>query len=1196
MLRCTFSVVLGAPFLALPVPAAAQSPEAFFETRVRPVLAERCYSCHGTLRQGELRLDSREALLEGGVSGPAIVPGDPDASLLIRAVRHEIEGQEMPRDGDPLSAQQIGSLVEWIAMDAPWPVAVAEAGDEDAGRVGASGAAPTGFATADEGLTPGARIFVDQVRPVLERSCFACHTEGAPSGLRLDSREGMLEGGSRGPALIPGNPEESLLVAALRHERDDLQMPQDASKLSDADIQAFVDWIQTGAEWAEVDAPLAIPRRAVTEAERSFWSFQPLARPDVPGLEAAEPAPADGAHADIDRFVLAQLDELGLEPLPPADRRQLIRRATFDLTGLPPTPEEVEAFVNDSSPDAFEKVVERLLDSPHYGERWGRNWLDVARFGEDDTRGLAPGGSGHERYPSAYVHRDWVVEAFNEDMPYDLFVRAQLAGDLLDEPERKEAIGGLGFLGGGPWYYDIANPPVARADERHDRVDVTTRGFLGLTVACARCHDHKYDPIGTHDYYALAGIFNNSNYYEYPIAEADSAEAYKKDQEFIEGLEESLDEYLNTEGEQLARVLSLQVTRYMMAAWQVTGKPQMPVEQAAVRAKVDLETLQRWIRFLGKEPRHYPFLEDWQAMIAAGDAEEDEARELAEDFQRLVLEIVAEQEELEERNQRIIARGTPLEEVESTPMPNGFESFFDRHQLELETMERERFNLYQDIFRRDLDNQLDTFFPAPGLFRFRGWSLERQLGRVAMDHVTAMRERIEELEEELPDLPFVMGVRDKEPEDLADINLHIRGSPTNLGEAVPRGFLTVLASESDEPKQTASFSEGSGRLQLAEAIASHPITARVIVNRVWRWHMGSGIVETPSNFGFQGDPPSNPALLEYLAARFVEGGMSIKQLHRDIMLSATYRRASGRHAANEQVDGANRYYWRYDRRRLDAESIRDAILAVSGDLDAEVGGPSLDLDDEENNRRTIYGRVSRFQVDEYLQTFDFPNPSLSAERRYTTNVPAQSLYFMNSPFVRRQAELFVDRLLEEAQPSKAAAEAASGSGDGPEEGAGNGSDNGTADGDGDRVSESSPVFDDREMIEAAYPLLYGREGTDPEIAAGLAFLEERRADFLAEELEKLASETEAGADETEAGADEAESGDEEAEAADDDTVDDTVGDAERDDGGSEATDDEAADESEAGDAVGEAERRASVRAWVQYTRALFSTAEFRFVG
>ncbi len=1215
-------------------PASAQTPEEFFETRVRPVLAESCMDCHGRLRRGNLRLNSREAMLRGGDSGPAIIPGDPSGSLLIQTVRHQIEGQEMPRDEDPLTPQQIEGLIEWIRMDAPWP-AVAE-GAEGAG--GAAGAAGGLLALADEGLSPGARLFVDKVRPVLERSCFSCHTDDERSGLRLDSRERMLQGGSRGPAIIPGNAEESLIIAALRHVDDDLQMPRNADQLPEAEIEGFIDWIQAGAEWAEITAPLAIPRRGVTAEERNFWSFRPLADPAAPdpaaaapepnhAAAAAAPAPPHRAHDDIDRFVLAKLEEQGLEPLAAADRRQLLRRATFDLTGLPPTPDEADAFVNDTSPDAFEKVVERLLTSPHYGERWGRHWLDVARFGEDDTRGLAPGGSGRERYPNAYIQRDWVVEAFNRDMPYDLFVRAQIAGDLLEEAERERAIPALGFLGGGPWYYDIADPAVARADERHDRVDVTTRGFLGLTVGCARCHDHKYDPIGTHDYYALAGIFNNANYHEYPIAEEDEAEAYEKEKEFIDGLRKSLNEYLSTEGDQLARVLSLQVSRYMMAAWQVTGRPQLPPEQAASQAKVDLETLQRWIRFLGKEPKHYPYLIDWQEMIARGDAEEEEARGLADAFQRLVLEVVAEQEKLEERNSRIIAKGTPLEEVKSTPMPNGFESFFDQHQLELETMERERFNLYSDIFRSDLDNELDTFFPAPGLFRFRGWGLERQLGRVAMDHISAMRERIEELEEELPDLPFAMGVADKEPEDLTDIALHIRGSPTNLGEAVPRGFLTVLDEEGAEP-----YTEGSGRLQLAEAIAGHPITARVIVNRVWRWHMGTGIVDTPSNFGTMGERPTNPELLEYLASRFVEGGMSIKQLHRDIMLSATYQRASGQHAGNEEIDGANRYYWRADRRRLDAESIRDAILYVSGDLDATVGGPSKSLRDEENNRRTIYGEVSRFQVDEFLQTFDFPNPSLSAERRYTTNVPGQSLYFMNSPFVRRQAELFVKRLLEETAAEELVAEdggdgsggvgtgngtggngngaggtgnGAGGTGNGAGgnggsanglAGVGNGNgdhDNGAAE---DAVTDGiSVVFRNREMIEAAYPLLYARDVTEAEIAAGLEFLEERRAAFLAEELAKLEDESgdEAEAD---ASAEDARAA-EDVRAAEDASAgaeDASAGEEASAEGDARAGEDDAAEEG-ADPEPDTPEYRASMQAWVQYARALFSVAEFRFV-
>lgn len=1158
--RCpvTAAVAVTAALLCAPAPGAAQarprvqaearteaplqSQHDFFESRVRPVLIESCYECHARVRRGGLRVNSLDALLAGGRSGPAIVPGDPDASLLIKVVRHEIADLEMPQDGDRLTDRQIADLAEWIRMDAPWP-------DEDPEVALAS-------VELGGGLTPSAQIFVDRVRPVLERSCFSCHTDDERGGLRLDSRARILKGGGRGPAIVPGNPEGSLLIAALRHEGADVQMPRNAPKLADREIEGFAEWIRTGAEWAEAAAPIAIPRRSVGDGERAFWSFLPLVHAQPP-----TPRRPDWGRTDVDRFVLAKMEEHGLAPVGPASKRELIRRATFDLVGLPPTPEEIEAFLADDTPEAFEKVVDRLLASEHYGERWGRHWLDVIRYGEDDTRGLAPGGSGRERYPMGYIQRDWVVKAFNDDMPYDRFVKAQLAADLMELEEgesRLDLLPALGFLGQGPWYYDLAEPATARADERHDRVDVTSRAFLGLTVGCARCHDHKYDPIGTHDYYSFAGIFDNANYYEYPLTDSATAAELKSDQEFIKGLEEGLGQYLRTESEQLARVLTLQTAEYMMAAWKVTGKEQIPAGRAATEARLDLETLERWIDFLDDEPKHYPFVVPWQDMIADDGGTEERAQELADDFERLLLEIVGDQKKLEERNRRIIAKGTPLEDQKSTPMPNGFESFFDQHQLELESMDRERFNLFIDVFQGDLDNELDTFFPKPALLRFSGWGLERQLSRVAETHVAATRREIEELKEALPDIPFAMGVKDKDEADIEDIGLHIRGNPNNLGERVPRSFLHVLADEQPE-----RYEQGSGRLRLAEDIAAHPVTARVIVNRVWAWHMGTGIVSTPSNFGFAGAPPSHPELLEHLARRFVDEGMSIKKLHREIMLSSVYQLAADDDPAFAGVDPNNRYYWRFNRQRLSAEAIRDALLRVAGNLDAEVGGESLQLDDAKNLRRTIYGEVSRFQVNEFLQTFDFPSPSLTAERRFSTNVPLQSLYFMNSAFVERQAEALARRL------AKATGEGTVADGDGEATGS-NGSANPTggaqasrprpgrgAAPDSAKAEEDPPErFDDRAMIEMAYPLLYGRDASAQEVDLGLAFLTEQRASWL----EQLKQEM-----------------------------------AEGDDAGEPAAEDDAGGAEDADDGQALLARRAALKAWVQYARALFSAAEFRYV-
>ncbi|WP_053333675.1 PSD1 and planctomycete cytochrome C domain-containing protein [Gemmatimonas phototrophica] len=1134
---------------AVATPAAAQSNDDFFETRVRPVLARQCAECHSEARtRGRLRVTSRAELLAGGKSGPAIVPGDPNASLLIKAIRHEIAKMEMPRDAPPLSPREIEGLVEWVKMGAPWP----EAAPKIVLAASVSG-------EAEGGMTPGARIFANKVRPVLEQKCFACHTNEERGGLRLDSRERILKGGGRGPAVIPGNPEQSLIISALRHEREELRMPRNAAKLSDAEIQGFVEWIQAGAEWAKTEAPIAVPRRAATKAEREFWSFSPH-----PVIKVPTPKNTEWVKTDIDRFVLAQLEQRGLTPARAADKRTLIRRATYDLIGLPPTKKEVEAFLADTARAAFEKVVDRLLASEHYGEKWGRHWLDVTRYAEDDTRGLAMDGSGRERYPMAHVYRDWVVDALNADMAYDTLVMAHLAADQMPENRRKDLLPALGFLGQGPWYYDLADPPVARADERHDRVDVTTRGFLGITVGCARCHDHKYDPIGTHDYYALAGVFNNANYHEYPIADSVRADKYKKDKEFIKKFNEGMGEYMRTESDQLARVLTLQVSKYMMAAWQVTGREQLPKERAALEARLDLETLERWIDFLNDPPKHYPFLTDWQAMIAEPVGTTDEAKaeakkkaqKLADAFQRLLLDVTAEQKKLEEKNKKIIAKGTPLEEVKSIPMPNGFESFFDQHQLELATMDRSRFNLYLDVYAFDLDNELDTFFPKPALLRFNGWGLERQLSRVAADHLAAMREEVKRLEKELPDIPFVMGVKDKPKESLEDIALHIRGSPLNLGERVPRGFPLVLQNGT-----ATVYKEGSGRLQLAQDIAKHPLAARVIVNRVWGWHMGAGIVRTPSNFGFAGARPTNPELLEYLATQFVANGRSIKRLHKDIMLSSVYQMASDHDAKAATIDPENQNFWRFNRQRLSAEGIRDALLAVSGELADSIGGPSLELDDEKNNRRTLYSSVSRFQPHIFLQTFDFPSPSLSAERRFATNVPLQSLYFMNSPFVLRQAQALVRRLADSAAAPVVAKDSGTAGAAPPRRTALKKAATTAADTAADAAGPPPPKhFDDRAMIRAAYPLLYGRDAVEEEIVLGLGFLAEQRASLLASETAKAEAETKKVQSSTTATAKVAGAG-----------------------GGAEqAKKDLLA-------------RRVSMKAWTQYARALFSAAEFRFI-
>jgi hypothetical protein len=902
-----------------------------------------------------------------------------------------------------------------------------------------------------------ATLFETSVRPVLAANCYDCHADEKMGGLRLDSREALLKGGKSGPAIVPGDPEKSLLIQAVR-QTTALKMPK-GGRLKASEIDALTEWVKAGAIWptfapsstatgaspgASVGKPTpapAAPAYVITPEQRAFWSFQPIHVAPVPAVShAAWP------KSDIDRYVLARLERAGLAPVRPADKRTLLRRATLDLIGLPPTAEEIDAFEQDQSPEAFANVVDRLLASPHYGETWGRLWLDVARYGEDDYRSLDPKQRGYNPYPNAYLYRDWVIKAFNDDLPYEQFVRAQLAGDLLgDASTRARTLPALGFLGLGPWFYDNGAVEITRADERHDRVDVVSRGFLGLTVGCARCHDHKYDPIPTRDYYSLAGVFLNTSYHEYPLVPKSVVDEYTLQDKQIEKKEKLLEEFTKTESTQLGETLALQASKYMAAAWKVLGEPKEEVPKIVDAEKLDYELFDRWLKFLAKPPRFYPYLTKWQEMIKGGGSA-PEAKKLGEEFQALLLEVMFDRKEIKEENDIIAAKAlVGTKKKEPGKLPSDFvtnDDFCPGCGLELKSLPVERNNLWTDVFQRDLQEGFDPAQASerikPGLLAFRGWGLERQLSADRRRYVEALRADISALRKaQPPKYAFVHGVADVEK----PINLKVskRGSPYNLGDEEPRHFLSVLSG--GDP---AAFAKGSGRLELADDILRQPISTRVIVNRIWKGHFGTGLVDTPSNFGIAGERPTNPELLEYLAQRFVDQQLSIKQLHRDIMLSAVYQLSTEHAAANFEKDAGNRLYWRAERHRMTAEQIRDALLFVSGALDSKMGGPSTPLSPS-FARRTVYGKVSRYKLDDYLQLFDFPSPNLSAERRFTTTVPLQRLFFMNSDFMQQQGELIARRV--------------------------------------------APEPDTVARIQKAYRLIFGRAAGDAEVRAGLAFLQ-----------------------------------------------------------------------------------------------------------
>ncbi|WP_263352875.1 PSD1 and planctomycete cytochrome C domain-containing protein [Acidicapsa acidisoli] len=1022
LITASVTVSVTDPVRAQQAASPAPGTPEFFTQRVEPILDDNCYSCHQESQSGGLRLDSYGAILKGGGRGPAIIPGDPETSILINAIRRTGKLKMPPKHS--LEQSEINTLVEWVkagakgtsastdtvakADSAPMTPVVAPVAQSQPAVVNTS---VTISAPHPQGALSDADFFENNIRPILANNCLSCHGDATSGGLKLDSREALLKGGGRGPAIVPGDPDKSLIITAV-HQTTALKMPK-GGKLTPQEVADLTEWVKHGAVWPK-SAPgtvfsASVKTGIITDKQRAFWSFQPLKPVPVP-----ESKNAKWARTPIDKFVLAKMLDAGIKPSAQADRRTLIRRATYDLTGLPPTPEEVEAFENDKSPKAWENLVDRLLASPKYGERWGRHWLDVARYAEDDVRGLDPKGRGYMPFNGAYRYRDWVIKSFNQDMPFDEFLRLQIAGDKIPaktKQDQEDYLTATSFLGAGPWVWDQAEPIQGRADERNERVDAVTRGTLGLTVACARCHNHKYDPITQKDYYAMIGIFANSTYKEYSTVSESQAAAYESNLAKLEKLQIDYQEYTRTETRQFADALANQSASYMVAAWNVLGKPKATVEEAASKAKLDSEVLRRWVDYLtpGKQVQ-YDYLKDWQAMLAADGGTEDEAKALAESFQRLVLRVRQHDREVEEQNEIVRDKNDVPRHRVHDAKPSEFETddqFCPGCALELKTIPIDEAKLYSDLFVTRSGDQETKF--VPGILVFTGWDLASRLGPIRQAYIEAQQKEIADLKKKVgpENYPYVHGMADKPL--IQDVKLNVRGNPHSLGDTVPRRFLTVLAARDTKP-----YSNGSGRLELANDIASSPLAMRVIVNRIWKWHFGSGIVNTPDNFGYVGEEPTDPELLEFLAHEFVANGRSIKKLQREIMLSAVYQTSVAESAEAHEKDGANRLYSHFNRQRLDAEEIRDTMLFVSGDLDTKkTSGPSSDFS-EDNSEPTVFCKVSRYRLNNYLQIFDFPNPNFTSEQRFSSNVPLQQLYFMNNLFVYKQAGILAERVHSEA--------------------------------------------------------------------------------------------------------------------------------------------------------------------------------------
>jgi len=944
-------------------------------------------------------------------------------------------------------------------------------------------------------------FFENRIRPLLIARCVKCHgPKKAEGGLRLDSQRGLLRGGDGGRVVVPGDPKRSSLMEAVRREGE-LKMPPE-KPLSRLEIADLLQWIQRGAAWPEgmvlSEGGPTLRGGPITGAERGFWSFQPVRDPTPPKADGP------GLRNDIDRFVQDRLEMAGLEAAPAADRRTLIRRATFDLTGLPPTPGEIQEFVVDKKPGAFRRVVDRLLESPQYGVRWGRHWLDVVRYAD------TAGETADFPTPLSYMYRNWVVDAINDDLPYDRFLLHQLAGDLIAEADKSLGDADYRRLRIATGFVAISRRFGFNSEKYHnltiqDTIDTLGQAVLGLSLGCARCHDHKYDPVNTEDYYSWYGIFESTRYsfpgseekkkpYDlYPVVRADRVESAKA---AYDAERKKLDDEIRPLAFRLGllkaafgdrqqspggrkRTVTISPWRSYLAGrllnqqarnrnnhqgfhvWHRDNLPMIGVNVSGVRLKVPGDVAPRSLVVHPAEKDGVGIA--WRSPIAGRvqisgritDQHDcgDSVRWHIDRLDGSGLQPLASAGNKRAGSTPIF--GKALESVDVkvgdylqlvlVPQAN---HGCDLTRVELEIRENvqpgkkpRRWRLVPDVIDRfHLSN------PHPGVGESGDvWSFFRaQVDRGAVwagttdlkplileldgdkDALAGMARRLEVLERHRKALalrePVGMHYGAIDRDKPADARIQVRGDRAKLGEAVVRRNLEILGGE----KLTRPT--GSGRLELAGWLTrdSNPLMPRVMANRIWRGHFGRGLVATENDFGVRGERPSHPELLDWLASRFLEAKFSVKRIHRLIMNSGAYRRSSRFDESAAEADPDARLLWRFNRRRLSAEEIRDSILFVSGDLDPSFGGahpfpaegswtsfsqhsPFYGL--YPSRRRSLFLMQQRLKRHPFLALFDGADPNVSTPRRELTTVPTQSLYLMNSEFVHRQSAALADRVL-----------------------------------------------------------------------------------------------------------------------------------------------------------------------------------------